>query len=77
MITGNVLLLIRVLDHCSLVVALHDVVHLLQLVGQPLLAAELVLLQSQDQLLIVLHSVAENRNLITFLMDLFMYSACK
>jgi len=38
-------------------VPLHDVVDLLQLVGQPLLAAELVLLQSQDQLLIVLHSI--------------------
>ena len=40
-------------------VPLHDVVDLLQLVGQPLLAAELVLLQSQDQLLIVLHSIPE------------------
>ena len=40
-------------------VALHDVVDLLQLVGQPLLAAELVLLQRQDQLFIVLHSITE------------------
>ena len=40
-------------------VALHDVVDLLQLVGQPLLAAELVLLQGEDQLLVVLHSVTE------------------
>ena len=38
-------------------VTLHDVVDLLQLVGQPLLAAELVLLQGEDQLLVVLHSV--------------------
>ena len=40
-------------------VTLHDVVDLLQLVGQPLLAAELVLLQGEDQLLVVLHSVTE------------------
>ena len=42
-------------------VTLHDVVHLLELVGQPLLAAELVLLQGEDQLLVVLHSVTEKR----------------
>ena len=42
---------------CSLGVSLHDVVHLLQLVGQPLLTAELVLLQGQDELLVVLHRV--------------------
>lgn len=42
-------------------VALHDVVDLLELVGQPLLAAELVLLQGEDQLLVVLHSVTEKR----------------
>ena len=40
-------------------VPLHDVVDLLQLVGQPLLAAELVLLQCDDQLLVVLHCVPE------------------
>ena len=40
-------------------VSLHDVVDLLQLVGQPLLAAELVLLEGEDQLLVVLHSVTE------------------
>ena len=44
---------------CSLGVSLHDVVDLLQLVGQPLLAAELVLLQGDDQLLVVLHGVPE------------------
>ena len=44
---------------CSLSVTLHDVVDLLQLVGQPLLAAELVLLQGDDQLLVVLHCVTE------------------
>ena len=44
---------------CSLCVTLHDVVDLLQLVGQPLLAAELVLLQGDDQLLVVLHCVPE------------------
>ena len=42
-------------------VTLHDVVHLLELVGQPLLAAELVLLEGEDQLLVVLHSVTEKR----------------
>ena len=42
-------------------VTLHDVVHLLELVGQSLLAAELVLLQGEDQLLVVLHSVTEKR----------------
>ena len=44
-------------------VALHDVVDLLQLVGQPLLAAELVLLQRQDQLFIVLHSITETEQM--------------
>jgi len=38
-------------------VALHDVVDLLELVGEPLLARELVLLQGEDQLLVVLHSI--------------------
>ena len=38
-------------------VALHDVVDLLELVGEALLAGELVLLQGQDQLLVVLHRV--------------------
>ena len=38
-------------------VALHDVVDLLELVGEPLLAGELVLLQGEDQLLVVLHSI--------------------
>ena len=42
-------------------IALHDVVDLLQLVGQPLLAAKLVLLEGEDQLLVVLHSVTEKR----------------
>ena len=69
--------LVVVWSQVTLGVTLHDIVDLLEFVNKPLLAAELVLLQSQDQLLIVLHSVAENRNLITFLMDLFMYSACK
>ena len=46
---------------CSLGVSLHDVVHLLQLVGQPLLAAELVLLQCENELLVVLHRVPEVR----------------
>ena len=45
-------------------VALHDVVDLLELVGQPLLAAELVLLQGEDQLLVVLHSVTEKRKIL-------------
>ena len=44
-------------------IALHDVVDLLQLVGQPLLAAKLVLLQGEDQLLVVLHSVTEKRKI--------------
>lgn len=35
----------------------HDVVHLLQLVGEPLLLGELVLLQGHGQLLVVLHRV--------------------
>ena len=38
-------------------VALHDVVDLLELVGKPLLARELVLLQGEDQLLVVLHRI--------------------
>ena len=38
-------------------VTLHDVVDLLELVGEPLLAGELVLLQGEDQLLVVLHSI--------------------
>ena len=42
-------------------VPLHDVVDLLQLVGQPLLAAELVLLQCENELLVVLHRVPEVR----------------
>ena len=46
---------------CSLGVSLHDVVDLLQLVGQPLLAAELVLLQCENELLVVLHRVPEVR----------------
>ena len=46
---------------CSLGVSLHDVVHLLQLVCQPLLAAELVLLQCENELLVVLHRVPEVR----------------
>ena len=45
-------------------VTLHDVVHLLELVGQPLLAAELVLLQGENQLLVVLHSVTEKKEII-------------
>ena len=40
-------------------VTLHDVVDLLELVGEPLLARELVLLQGEDQLLVVLHSIPE------------------
>ena len=44
-------------------IALHDVVDLLQLVGQPLLAAKLVLLEREDQLLVVLHSVTEKRKI--------------
>ena len=40
-------------------VPLHDVVDLLQLVGEPLLTAELVLLQGDNQLLVVLHCVPE------------------
>ena len=47
-------------------IALHDVVDLLQLVGQPLLAAKLVLLQGEDQLLVVLHSVTEKRRIFNF-----------
>ena len=43
-------------------VALHDVVDLLELVGEPLLARELVLLQGQDQLLVVLHSIPEDNH---------------
>jgi len=38
-------------------ITLHNVMHLLQLVGKPLLAAELILFQGQDELLIVLDSV--------------------
>ena len=48
-------------------VTLHDVVDLLELVGQPLLAAELVLLQGEDQLLVVLHSVTEKRRIFYYL----------
>ena len=48
-------------------VPLHDVVDLLQLVGQPLLAAELVLLEGEDQLLVVLHSVTEIRKIFYYL----------
>ena len=40
-------------------VALHNVVDLFKLVGKPLLAGELVLLQGEDQLLVVLHSIPE------------------
>ena len=43
-------------------VALHNVVDLLELVGEPLLARELVLLQGQDQLLVVLHSIPEDQD---------------
>ena len=35
---------------------------LLELVGEPLLARELVLLQGQDQLLVVLHSIPEDED---------------
>ena len=38
-------------------ITLHDVVHLLELVGQPLLAAELVLIEVEDELLVVLDGV--------------------
>merc|ERR1740124_2106477 len=37
--------------------------HLLQLVGKPLLATELILFQGQDELLIVLDSVPEKYTL--------------
>ena len=43
-------------------VALHNVVDLFQLVGKPLLAGELVLLQGEDQLLVVLHSISEDQH---------------
>lgn len=38
-------------------VALHNVVHLFQLVGQPLFAAELVLVEGENELLVVLDGV--------------------
>ena len=60
-------------------VALHDVVDLLQLVGQPLLAAEFVLLQRQDQLFIVLHSITEtgDQMYIHFdVLDVEMFPKC-
>ena len=36
--------------------------NLLELVGEPLLARELVLLQGEDQLLVVLHSIPEDQH---------------
>ena len=43
-------------------VALHNVVDLFELVGKSLLARELVLLQGEDQLLVVLHSIPEDQH---------------
>ena len=48
-----------VVAQVTLGITLHDIVDLLEFVGKPLLAAELVLLQGQDQLLVVFHSVPE------------------
>lgn len=41
----------------SLGITLHDIVDLLEFVGKPLLAAELVLVQGEDQLFVVLDGV--------------------
>ena len=41
--------------------AAHDVVHLLQLVGESLLAAKFVLVERENELLVVLHRVPEVR----------------
>ena len=46
-----------VVAQVTLGITLHDIVDLLEFVGKPLLAAELVLVQGEDQLFVVLDGV--------------------